>query len=187
LLSGLALALQRLTGMNDFCLGAFFANRSREDYSDVVGCFINQLPLRMNFSRIRTPSELVQHARSVMRAAQEHSELPLALLIDHLKIAPFHPALQVAIVFHTELGNLARLPARLGQELEVEVLEGHNRVAKRDCTYHIWATGDCLEGVLVYDADLFDPETAQSMVDGCLRALTDLANEQEDRVCTGSH
>jgi NADPH:quinone reductase-like Zn-dependent oxidoreductase/acyl carrier protein len=184
LLTALGTLVHRLAFADDFCLGTFVANRQRPELSDIVGCFINQLALRID---LRGKPSLRQALRRVQKTtldAQAHAELPFTLLTSELDlglVAP-QPAIQVVLILHNELGSLARYRLSLAGGLQVEFLESYNGGAKRDWTFHVYEDGAAIAGQLEYDADLFTPATARATADAFVEILELLATEPDKPV-----
>ena len=177
LLAGLAIAIHGQTGMEDFCLGAFSASRPPLA-RDLIGCFINQLPLRIDLSGHPSLRTVLQRARDTAIAAQERSDLPFPVLAEHLAIEMprSHAALQVVLILHNEFDARARALASAVEGLDIEICHrcGSGR-AVRDWTFHVYEDGERLTGYLEYDTDLFTAATAQRATGWFLEALRLLA------------
>ena len=83
LLGGLAELLRRLTGSADHVLGAIVADRTLAEFDDVVGFFIDTVPVRL---RSGAPSfaETVRANAAELRAATAHPAAPLDRIVDAL-------------------------------------------------------------------------------------------------------
>jgi NADPH:quinone reductase-like Zn-dependent oxidoreductase len=180
LLTGLGVHVHRVTAMEDFCLGTFTANRGRPEAQHLVGCFINQLALRIDLRGDPSLRTALRRIQTTTLAAQEYGELPFALLTEHLEaeLPPPHSPLQVVLIFHNELGSLDQFDLPV-DGLEVEFRACDNGGAKRDWTFHVFEEDDRLVGNLEYDVDLFKAETARETADGFLQALALLATEPD--------
>lgn len=177
LLAGLAIAVHGQTGMEDFCLGTFSASRPPQA-RDLIGCFINQLPLRMDLSGHPSPRTILRRARDTAIAAQERNALPFPLLTGDLAIEmpPGHAAIQVVLILHSEVDARARALASAVDGLDIDISHrcGSGR-AVRDWTFHVYEDGERLAGYLEYDTDLFTAASAQSTTDRFLQSLRLLA------------
>lgn len=162
LLSGLAMVVHQKTNAEDFCLGTFVANRKRANVRDLVGCFINAVPIRIDLSDDLTNRAVLRRVRDSALQVFEHSELPYVEIKKG--IAPDVSALQVVLILHTEQEVVSEYGGVLKDGLEVVVDELYNEGAKRDWTFHIYDSPDGLVGDLEYDADLFNEETIAQVV-----------------------
>jgi hypothetical protein len=182
LLTGLGVFIHRLTGVDDFCVGTFVAGRAAPESRSAVGCFINQLPLRIDLRGDPSIRALTRRVRKMALAAQANAELPFAMLMNQLQgVFPSgQPAIQVVLILHNELGSRDRFRMRgPNGRLEIEFVECHNGGAKRDLTFHVYEEGDGLRGSLEYDTQLFPASSAQEMAAAYVDALQLLANNPD--------
>jgi non-ribosomal peptide synthetase component F len=124
---------------------------------------------------------MLGRVRRTTLEAQAHAELPFAILAEELAANPSGPlpGMPVVLIFHNELGSLARYRTSLAGGLEVEFLECHNGGAKRDWTFHVYEDGESIHGQLEYDVDLFTPASARAVAEGFARALSRVALEPD--------
>jgi amino acid adenylation domain-containing protein len=85
LLCGLALVLRRCTGQQEVVIGTPIAGRSRPEVTDLVGCFIDVVPLRVDVSDGQSVGEMFDRVREVCSAAYAHQEVPFERLVEHLR------------------------------------------------------------------------------------------------------
>ncbi|MBB6348227.1 amino acid adenylation domain-containing protein [Nonomuraea muscovyensis] len=93
LLAAFQALLARLSGQDDFAVGAPVDGRTRPELDDVVGMFVNTLVLRARLAGDPTFAELVARTRDVVADALDHQELPFARLVDALGV-PRDPSRQ---------------------------------------------------------------------------------------------
>jgi amino acid adenylation domain-containing protein len=85
LLAAFQALLARVTGQEDVVVGSPVANRHRAEVLNLVGCFVNTLPLRTELAGDPTVGELLDRVRQVALAAWAHQELPLERLVEELR------------------------------------------------------------------------------------------------------
>ncbi len=175
LMTALAVLVTRMTGLEDFCLGTFSANRARPEDRDVVGCYINQLPVRIDLHGDPSARTLLGRVRHAALDALALAELPFAMLASALAGESGEmPSLPVVLILHNEMGSLARYRTSLAA-LDVEFLEYDNDGAKRDWTFHLYESNGALSGRLEYDADVFTPAGAAAIVEAFARTVEAVA------------
>ena len=76
--------LQRLSGQSDLAVGTPVANRTRPEIEEVVGFFVNMLPLRTDFAGEPSFTELLGRVRRVAMEAYDHADVPFERLVDEL-------------------------------------------------------------------------------------------------------
>ncbi len=167
LLAAFQALLHRYTGQDDVAVGSPIANRNRGEVENLIGFFVNMLVLRTDLSGDPGFGDLVDRVREVALGAFAHQNLPFEKLVEELRPdrdlrrTPFFQAsFQLLNVPASALGlaGLALRPWELAAgaakfDLELALIEGPA------------GHGDePLQGVLDYDADLFDGATMQRLL-----------------------
>ena len=158
LLAGLDAWLLRTTGTADLVVGTFIANRNRAATADLLGFFVNTLPLRVDLGGQPSSEEAIHRARQAALAAFAHQDLPFEKLLDALDLErdPSHtPLFQVLLT----LQNIPDLDPNLG-DLTVKHLGGGLPKADFDLEFTCHPSGGGLAAQLKYSRQLFDATTA---------------------------
>ena len=79
-------SLFKLTGQEDFILGATVAGRQVPELDDLIGFFVHVLPLRVRMDAQITFTRLVEQMRDRMLEAFEHQDYPVEELLDELNM-----------------------------------------------------------------------------------------------------
>lgn len=87
LLAAYEVLLHRYTGQEAFIVGSPTSGRERPELQDVVGDFVNMVPLRADLSASPTFREVLGRVRARVLGTMQHQDYPFSLLIDRL-----HPA-----------------------------------------------------------------------------------------------
>ncbi|MEU8877660.1 amino acid adenylation domain-containing protein, partial [Streptomyces javensis] len=186
--AAVAVLLSRLGAGEDIPLGSPVAGRTDEAVEDLVGFFVNTLVLRTDLSGDPTFTEVLERVRKSALGALDHQEVPFDRLVEEL--APTrsmgrHPLFQVVLeVQSTPLTT----PELTG--VDVEALPYGTREAKFDLDLQIAERFDGagrptgMDGALIYAADLFDHDTAESLTVRLLRVLDDVVRDPDRSVCT---
>jgi amino acid adenylation domain-containing protein len=156
MLAALGVLLQRYTGRRDIIVGCPFANRTSEELQDVVGLFMNLLPILVEVD----PSSRFEHLaadvrRNVMRA-QGLQDTPFEKIVQAVGVprsAARNPLIQVWLTLQDGPLSLSFD----GLVVKSEAL--HNGGAKLDLSFWFWDDGRVLRGLVEYNSDLFDPST----------------------------
>ncbi len=155
LLAAFQTLLARYTGSRDVVAGTPMAGRVRGGTEDVIGFFVNTVPLRVDVGDASV-RELVTRCREATLTAYEHQELPLELLADRVR-GTGHDTLVRALV---QLDDAPRVLAAGGAEwTPVAVTNG---AARFDLDFMAVDGGE-LTGRLRYARDLFTRATAERM------------------------
>lgn len=81
LVAAYAVLLHRLTGATDLVLGIPVSQRP-DGFENVVGLFLNTLPLRLNLSEPLNGGALLEQTGSAMGELLSHADLPLARIVE---------------------------------------------------------------------------------------------------------
>jgi amino acid adenylation domain-containing protein len=85
LLAAFAALLCRYSGQEEIVIGSPFANRRLREVEDLIGCFMNPLPLRADLGGSPTFLELLARVRQVAMGAYTHQGAPFDLLVRTLQ------------------------------------------------------------------------------------------------------
>jgi hypothetical protein len=84
LLAGVDALLYRYTGQEDLIVGSVFAGRDRPELAELIGVFLNLVPLRTDLSGSPTFRTLMLRARETVLAAYSLQDTPFSLLLAEL-------------------------------------------------------------------------------------------------------
>jgi amino acid adenylation domain-containing protein len=85
-LSSLATVLGRWAGQPDVVVGVSISSRTDVATQNLIGCFINTLPLRVDLAGAPTFTELLTQVREVALGGYAHANAPLDLVIKELGV-----------------------------------------------------------------------------------------------------
>ncbi|HEY2914034.1 MAG TPA: condensation domain-containing protein, partial [Candidatus Angelobacter sp.] len=108
LLAGFQVLLHRLTSQKQIVVGSPTTGRPRVEFSNVVGYFVNPLPLRADFSEQPTFSQFMAQLRKTVMGAFAHELYPFPLMVEALGIPrdfSTSPVFQTMFVFQQTHGN----------------------------------------------------------------------------------
>ncbi len=152
LLSALDALLCRYTGQEDLIVGSAVANRDRVETADLIGLFVNTLPLRGDLSGDPTADQLFDRVRRATLDDWAHQEVPFDLLVQELH----HPTDLFRVMLVVQPEALAATGAA-GLTLRPRALD--TGTAKFDLTLDLATGAGGLAGAVEYSADLFEAAT----------------------------
>ncbi|HEU0051593.1 MAG TPA: condensation domain-containing protein, partial [Longimicrobium sp.] len=160
LLAGWAVVLARLSGQDDVVIGTPSANRGRAEVEELIGFFVNTLPVRVDLSGGPSVAGLLERVRARALEAQQHQDIPFEQVVERLSPArslAYSPLFQVLFAWQNALGEPLALP---GLEVD-DAGESAQHTAKFDLSLTLWEDGGRIAGALNYATALFDRATVE--------------------------
>ncbi len=156
-----ALFLMRYTGQEDIIIGCPFANRPRSEQGNLIGYFINTLPIRLNLGNNPSVRELLKQVRTVMLDASTWKGLPFDTLVAELapKREMGHTPIYQAMI------NILNVPKRKRSipGLEIDLYLREQILVDFDIIMELSNSGEHFNAAMYYNTDLFDESTILRM------------------------
>jgi amino acid adenylation domain-containing protein len=170
LLSAFKVVLFHFSNQEDICVGTASAGRQYGETENLIGFFINPLPIRTNVEREATFSALLNQVRSNSLEAFDHQEVPfekIVAAVSSYRDITNNPLFQVMFV----LQNLPEISTQGFDNLEISLEEIHQTTSKFDLTFIISETPQGLQGSVEYNTGLFLGQTMDHLVKMFLQTL----------------
>ncbi|MBV9775217.1 MAG: amino acid adenylation domain-containing protein, partial [Gemmatimonadetes bacterium] len=163
LLAGCQVLLAKYSGQEDVVVGTPVAGRTHRETEELIGFFVNMLPLRGDLSGDPTWAELLGRTRETALGAYDHQALPFEKLVEELGVerSLTHSPVFQAVFTLTRAGG-AEAPS-LGGGVALEPFGGGAGIAKFDLDLVFTDAGEALMGAIVHPAELFDAGTIERM------------------------
>jgi FkbH-like protein len=87
LASAVAITLQRWTGQEDLVLGTVAAGRTRQEVENLIGCFMNFLPLRLRVPKSARAVEVIAEVKAAVLEAYAHQDCPFDKIVEAINPA----------------------------------------------------------------------------------------------------
>ena len=162
LLAAFKTLLWRYTGRGELTVGTVVANRRQRELEELIGFFVNTLPLRTEVGAGRQSFlEFLWQVRGVTLGAYEHQEVPFEWLVEELqpeRSLSHMPLFQTALVLQNAPGGEVRL-----NEVRVEEVEVETGTAKFDLLVQALEAESELVLWLEYSTDLFGEATIRRL------------------------
>jgi amino acid adenylation domain-containing protein len=160
-LAALKVVLSRYCDTEDVVVATGVSTRTPQTY-DIIGCFINVLPLRTSLAGNPLFRELVGWVRETTLTAFDHQDLPFERIVAALKQPPtlsYQALAQAIFVLQNAPVPVIGLPG-----LDVSPVWIARRAAQVDLNLQLWEEPDGrLSGFLEYDEDILTEATAQRL------------------------
>lgn len=175
LLAAFQVLLYRYTGQEDIIVGTPAAGRQSAITENVVGYFVNPLPLRARMLGRLSFKDLLQQVRRTVIAGLEHQEYPFPLLVERLQLPRDQsksPIFQVMFTMYRshKLESIIELfLTNAEQWIEIEGLHLRpfpiqQHTAQFDLALTMLDVNETLAGSFQYNTDLFESATLERML-----------------------
>lgn len=157
LLTIFQILLVRYSNQTDIVIGTPVSLRPTKETEDLIGFFVNMLPLRLKCEADLNFHSLIMKNKKVLLDAFSNHEVPFDQLIDHLnveRLANQNPLFQIVFVFQ----NMQRTELQLN-DLHIEKIDTPTRHSKFDLTLFVEEIDSNIRVDFEYKIDLFEENT----------------------------
>ena len=149
--------LGRMSGQEDVVIGVPTDNRTRPGSEQLIGCFLNVVPVRVDLAGDPSFEELVARVQEALLRSYDHQRLPFAEIVDAVhpeRVPGMHPIYQVTC----ELQLSGWLPVELpGCTVTYDLLS--HGTARYDMSFHALVYPDDMSVMLELNTDLWTQQT----------------------------
>jgi non-ribosomal peptide synthetase component F len=172
--------LYRYGGQRDIAVGSNIARRNRPAVKHLIGYLSTSVILRTKLSADWSFGELLNHVRDTALGAYAHQDIPLDCVVQELAAErdPIRP-----LIFHVTftLQNLPSPDAPLGS-MELKPFNVPIAPAKNDIQVFVSDTGGPLLFGVLYNMDLFNPETITAIFEHYSFLLQSIIKDPEQQL-----
>ncbi|MBG0832464.1 amino acid adenylation domain-containing protein [Planomonospora sp. ID67723] len=164
LLAAYQVLLARHSGQDDFAVGSSSAGRSLPELENVVGMFVNMLPMRARLGDDPTFEELLERTKVNVLDAFDHAEVPFEKLVNALGVprdVSRPPVFQA--MFALQNYRMGRIDEAGRSDLDITWLPTDLRTTRFDIELHVIEVSDRLVVKFIYNTALFDEATVRRL------------------------
>ena len=188
LLAAFKVLLHHYTAQDDIIVGSPIANRPRAETEKLIGFFLNNLALRTDLSGDPGFCELLARVRRTALDAYANQDVPFEKIIKELK--PERDLSRSAIFqVYFNLFNFSEqmeLPDGNTTGFVDAWLESDEYLSKFDLTLYAGVVEKEIKLAMVYNTDLFAPESVAEMIEQLKLLLSQIVAQPEERIGTFS-
>ncbi|UFZ03302.1 amino acid adenylation domain-containing protein [Bradyrhizobium ontarionense] len=163
------IALMRWSGETDVVVGTPVAGRRQPNMEELIGLFINYLPLRVDLSNDPSFREVLRRVKVEVLAALDHPNASIADIQAGLSNRGYQretPFFRIAFAMQNVPVDGAAFAGLQTYPIVVPV-----RTARRDLTLFVYETADAFYGIAEYATDIFEPATIDSLLQDFVTSL----------------
>jgi amino acid adenylation domain-containing protein len=166
--------LSRVAGQEVLVVGSAVANRTHPDLEQIIGFFVNMLPLRCDLRGDPSLREILARVRSVAIAAFDHQDVPFEKLVEILqprRSLGHSPIFQVVLTLQN--APAGELSEGDGGAVDPTPIPS---TAKFDISVSLRATRHGILGACEFRTDLFEGATVDALIERYVALLDQLVN-----------
>jgi amino acid adenylation domain-containing protein len=182
LLTAFGYVLHRHCATEDVVVGTPVAGRDRVEVEELIGCFINTVVLRLDYSEAPTRRDLVRRVWERTLEDLEHQSLPFEHLVAELnpeRDLGIGQLVQVLFNYYAAPDLRERVPG-----LEIEPIAVDRARAKFDLTCEVVDSADSIRVTLSYARELLEPEQVARLGEHLLAVLDALLTDLDAPAAT---
>jgi len=152
----------KYSGQDTIIIGTPYANRDHEQIEDIMGFFLNMLPLCTKFKEKQTFLDTLRKLMSDFSNVMANRELPFEKLVDVLAIERhenIHPVFQVMVAYQNYLHF-----SGAGNGLSFQQVLVNRGISEYDISFYIWEDNQKIVGAIEYSTELFNNATIERML-----------------------
>ncbi|HAP62887.1 MAG TPA: non-ribosomal peptide synthetase, partial [Cytophagales bacterium] len=173
LLAQVNLLLKKLSNQDTLVVGTPVSGRDQGQLHDQIGFYVNTLPIKNTLAGSDSFRTLVGQHREQLLEAFDHQQFPFELLVEALqprRDLSRSPLFDVMVVMQNFDGPQPNALA-WGGDTHLEKLGFNSEVTKYDLTFSFAEGVGGIELELEYNSDLYEPASAQRLIDQLQRVM----------------
>lgn len=180
-MAAFAVLFSRHTGQDDVVTSTGIANRNRSEIEDLIGCFINIIPVRATLDAEEEIRSFVRRVHDSIAQGLDHQDVPFEAIVSAVRPkrdASYSPIAQTMIVFHNAGLGFENLPG-----LHVELKDVDKGVSQYDFLMHLRPEANgTVTGLIEYNSDLYQFEHIARISQQFYVALRSLIKHPGDKI-----
>jgi len=161
LLAAFTALLHRRAGADDLVIGTDLAGRDHPHLEDLIGFFVNVVPLRSRLAASGTFARWLDETRDRSLSAFEYRQVPFDQIVEHAGVPRsrgHNPLVQVLFVMQNTPRSRFEIPG-----LEIELVPAPTATSKFDLAVFVSEGVEGLRAQWVYATDLYRRETIERL------------------------
>jgi hybrid polyketide synthase/nonribosomal peptide synthetase FtdB len=180
--------LHKYTQQEDIIIGSPVAGRTKPEFANIYGYFVNPLPFRANFKNDPVFIDFVQQVRQTVLMGLDNQDYPFSLLVDRLGVehdASRSSVFQVLFVLlnhRVEQTGMDEANVAYYKGFPMQFLQVPEEEGQFDITLSMYEENGAYQAILKYNSDLFVESTIRRMAEHFLMLTAAVVKEPNDRI-----
>lgn len=157
LLAAYSIFLHRLSSKSKIIIGVPLSNRKQAEFSDTFGCFVNIVPVLVEFREGIKGIEIIKQVRQSLLKAHRKQEVPFLDINKILRTGNKNTIFQAGFTFQP--------PMRFSlDDLTIQPLNFDKKGSQLELFLTMWENEDNFEGYLEYSTQIYRDSTAERFI-----------------------
>lgn len=170
LLSSYAILLNKLSQQDLIVIGVPLSNRRNEEFKDTFGCFVNILPVAIDFSQDPTSFEIRTQIRQKLLFAHRNQEVSFLDILSSThgkRILSYNPLYQTGFTFEPPMDLELN-------DLHIKNIPVEKEGSQLDLFLTMWEDQTQFSGYIEYASDLFSPLTIERIKESYIETVNQI-------------
>lgn len=184
LMAAFQLLLHRITGQEAVVVGSPVAGRNQAELEELIGFFLNTLPILTRFDHPQTFAELLEQVRQTTVSAFANQDVPFERIVDMLGVerdVHRHPIFDVMLNYANAVNHATTSPFLL-KGLTIETIALQEPESKLSMTLYVEETAAATTLHLLTRRDSISAKRAQLMLAQFNHLLTQITTDPEQNI-----
>lgn len=180
LFSAYAVFISKYSGKKDFIIGIPIANRNKEQFSDVIGMMINNLPVRVRIENNYTFNDITASVKKTLIEAYDNQNIPFEIIVDSLNLSR---DTSHSVLIQTMFNSLTEFRDKLLLgDAKVDLFDFERKKSHLDITMMYYVLGNYIKCIFEYNTDIFSFERIKSFSEHFKLIANSLVSDPEHNI-----
>ena len=180
LLSAYYILLSKYTSQEDIIVGTPIVNRNSSELYDIVGMFVNSLPLRVNIDSSLTFSNFINHVKKICLESYKYQNYPFDELVSKLNFTrdtSRNPLFDTMFIYQSN----GYTPVSFNG-INAEYYIPKSKISKFDLSLEVIPNGETLSLSFEYATKLFDEDFIKNLSSHYINILNAILENTEIKI-----
>lgn len=178
LLTGVAILLYKYSGQKDIIIGTPIAGRENPQLENIVGYFLNLLPLRIDITNCNSIEDVIEKVKTTAIGAYEHQDYPFSLMLEDVGSKRNQSGSPLFDILVQQINTVNESKMKIG-DAEMEIWQRKSTQSKYDLVFNFLENDSTLQLKLEFSTSLFKKETIERMLERYITIIKTIVNNSK--------
>jgi amino acid adenylation domain-containing protein/non-ribosomal peptide synthase protein (TIGR01720 family) len=181
LMSALKIMLHKYVAQDDIIVGTPVIGRNMEECQDLIGCFVNMLPIRSVIDNETKVSDFILAESTNILNALNNQDIPFDYIVEQMKVdKDIYSTPIYQVVFSYEGNAIKEISVK---DMQIEFSELNLKTAKVDLALEINDAENGYEAWFEYKSNKFSRERIEKIAAYYMKVLAELISHADKKIC----